>query len=345
MRVLLVAVLASALAAPALAATGWTSVDLVYASDDPASAAKIDRDIGHRIDRIWRTMDAGSRWSVAQAGPFGLVKDGATIEHSPKGSGRILIEVSVTPRAAVPSETVSSDALMQRLVDLLRSDVEGTLASLHQSAVAERRAELREAQSATKAAAQQVHRHVAQWGDLETERDVATSRLREAAADLANTRIERAVTSHRLDAVRGAVERAAKAADLREQLDALETEIANSDPDPDTLQRAKLEELRRRVLEAEKRSPPLETARQRVFDFEVELVGLEAREALLEPEVETLRARTSEIAAARRKAAELKRAVDSARGREVELESVVRKADKASRGTGLVVVRHSTSSR
>ena len=40
MKALLAAVLACSLAAPALAATGWTSVDLVYASDDPAAAAK-----------------------------------------------------------------------------------------------------------------------------------------------------------------------------------------------------------------------------------------------------------------------------------------------------------------
>jgi len=347
MKALFAAVLACALAVPAFAATGWTSVDLVYASADPAAAAKLDRDIGPRIDRIWNTMDAGSRWNESAAGPFGLVKGDATMEHSPQGSGRLRLQVSVTPRAALPSEAASSNALMERLVELLRSDIEATLASLRQFNVAEKRAALREAQSATKAATQHVRQHVAQWGDLETERDVATSRLRDAAADLANTRIERAVTSHRLKAARDAVERAAAAEDIRAKADALAAEIEKTDVPGAGRQRqlADLATLRSLLREAEKRAPPMESARQRVFDMEVELVGLEAREALLEPEVASLRARTSEIATARREAADLERIVDSARGREIELEAELRDAEKVSRGPALVIVRHSTSSR
>ena len=138
---------------------------------------------------------------------------------------------------------------------------------------------------------------VAESGAVSDRLASATDRLLSAERDAASVRIDRTVTAKQLDVARAAAHRAVQVARLRDDADHLAARAAEGQTaDAKRTLLEQLAELRRRIDDATAKSPSLDTARERVFDLEVSLVGFETREAALAEEVKALREAVARLA-------------------------------------------------
>jgi len=158
-------------------------------------------------------------------------------------------------------------------------------------------------------------------GGPPTQRAAAVAtRLTASEADLASTRVERAVTAKKLEAARAGAQRAVELARLRAEADEVERALREkagpleraAREKEELALREKLATLRRAIDEATARCPSLETARERVFDLEVALVGVETRESVLAAEIRALREASATLVPAVRRHDELSRKLASA---------------------------------
>ncbi len=343
MRILAALVLLLAAAVPALAGEATGGFEVRYAPDDQGLATEIDSDVLRLVDEVWRDLDAGKRWDPVVTGPFSTIKRDSIYVTSQRLTGFLEVEIVLNTTTDVPSERAATLALSRRFLEDLATALASAVERHRQFHITPLRSAMREASVSTKVAQQELAAYEAEWGDLEVERDVTASRLRKAAADLADARIQRAVLARQLERTRKAVESAAKAVRLRRQADAvrlrLESGSTLGDAEVESTLRKELLQLEALLDSIEQEAPALDEARRRTFDLEVELVGMEAKEALLRPEVAELRDRTRELGAARRAHQELLRTATARRDAETKLAEQLRAAELQTRNPTLVVTR------
>ena len=328
------------LTAPAFAGTATARFELRVVHEDAAAvAADVPGGLGKLVLDTWEGL-APRSWNDAAHGPYSLVRRSSHVVASGDGAGAVSVELTLSTSQAIPSERASARALATALASAARQAVDRRVGSIVLSRAESLASTLADEQRSVATADAAVVAFVDRWGDVETERETTASRLQATTAALADARVEQAVTAARLEKARRAVQRAAQAAELREELDRLERAAEQSDSEAGT---DVLAALREKLRQAEAGSPPLDVARRRVFDLDVELVGLEARIALLEPELHELRARSREIAKARRTLDALERAVESARAREQRADDELHAARRRVRGPFVVVAHLSDS--
>ncbi|MCE9638005.1 MAG: hypothetical protein K8T90_20075 [Planctomycetes bacterium] len=275
-------------------------------------------DCSRRLSAWWDDVTSPDRvpegWDEKKLGPWSLVtktSGGGFIEEKP-GLVRVILSVGSD---ALPSRKDAADAFARVVIDGLRRRVAERDGVGDRERLAFDAASLR-----SQAATAELESFIAQietphGGPPDRRVETLTARRDEIDRDVSQTRIDRAVTAKKLETARAAAERAVEIERTRRDADALEAkaaEQADAGPQRDALV-AKLATLRARIDELSKSTPSLDSARETVFQLEVELVGLEARGAVLAEERTALTAATAEARRDVPKHAQLVRQLDAAR--------------------------------
>lgn len=265
-----------------------------------------------------------SEWDAAKLGPFDIVARRAKLSTGisvlESGASRVSFTVRLDDDN-LPSGLDAVNAYAARLADSLQRAATDTAERLAAAAKAKLdapiaaaraqrlglEADLRAAEDAT-------------MGPPSLRLDSVTDRLLSAEREAATLRIDRTVVAKKLEAVRAAAQRAVELGRLRDQADAVGRRIDEGGPAPGREELvAQLAELRRRIDDGAAKSPSLDTARERVFELEVELVGLETRETAVLEELKALRAAVPDLTKQTRVCAGLTSAIDELRLRERDL--------------------------
>ncbi len=276
---------------------------------------------------VLETADRGvaapyaSEWDAAKLGPFDIVARRAKVSTgiSVLESGATLVSFTVRlDDANLPSGLDAVNAYAARIA----TTVEKTAGETIEKLAAGARARLDAPIVATRS---QRLAHEAELRALEDvtagppslRLDSVTERLLAAEREAATLRIDRTVVAKKLEAVRAAAQRAVELGRMRDQADAIERRIDETRTAPEREQlKAQLAELRRRIADGSAKCPSLETARERVFELEVELVGLETREAAVAEELKALRAAVPGLTKQVRQCADVTARIDELKTRE-----------------------------
>lgn len=281
-------------------------------------------------------------WDEKKLGPWSLVaktSGGGFMEERP-GFVRVFLSVGSD---ALPSRKDAADAFARAVIDGLRRRVAERDATGTREHTALDIAVMKARSEAVAVEAEIRAVETPHGGPPDRRVETLTARRDEIDRDVSQTRIDRAVTAKKLEAARAAAERAVEFERTRRDAEALEAKIADrgeDGPQRDALL-AKLATLRARIDELSKSTPSLDSARETVFQLEVELVGLEARGAVLAEERTALTAATAEARRDVPKHAELVRRLDAARAARDEAERAMSEwtAARNRRGDVFQVVR------
>jgi hypothetical protein len=319
-RLLAAAALAAA-AAPALAADPVEREALLaYAANDVTLQIDVHGRILVWADELLDPASPPPAWDAQKLGPWDVVVRRAGRAFEASTPGRLWLMVSLDPEG-LPSGAATADALAGRLVEGFRAKVEERARDVRRPAEAAAQRSVAAATDRRDLLVLEMRMVEEPHGGPPAQRAASTAtRLAAAETDLASARVERAVTAKKLEAARAGAQRAVELARLRAEADEVERALRDRAFPPERAAREKeeaalrdkLAALRRAIDEATARCPSLETARERVFDLEVALVGLETREAVLAEEIRALREAAAALAPAVRKHEELARKLSSA---------------------------------
>jgi chromosome segregation ATPase len=340
---LLIAVVA--LTSPAFAAEAESTFVIRFESGENAALQSLES-LSMTVSRAWTQLERPADWDDGACGAYSLVQRGADYRVRSPLPGEATVTVTIHPEEAVPSESRSAQALAQALLDRVMEDATQRLSAWRDRALSGARATSKSADERLMDAEVLARSHRHEWGDVATEHRMAAARLQEASADLARTRIDLAVASSRLEAARRAAERAEEAEKLRREADAIEKRIdAGRETDPPTVEklRERIALLRQLLAEAERLSPTLADARRLVFDLEVEVVGLEARKAALQPEIVEVRKRVVELVDAAASARVIEAELAGARTTRTEKREQLRELEARLSAAAVIVVTAPTS--
>ncbi len=304
-----------AISVPAFAEETVSTFTIRFTSNDAGALQDLES-LPMTVRRGWAHLAKGDRWDTQRYGAFDAVVEHSEFVVSAPLPGEATVRVSIAPTTPVPSESVSAQALAARLLEIIEADVAERLAGWRERSLLGQRASADASARRALEADVRATVHRKRWGDVATEHKMSVDRLREAASDLARTRVDLAVAARRLLATQAAAERAAEVEQIRRRADEIERKLDSKewrDADEASAMRATLEALRDALTEAQKKAPALDDVRRTAFDLEVETVGLEARRAALEPEIHVLRKRVIELVGAAAEARGIESALDAAR--------------------------------
>ena len=328
---IVLATIAASVAAPPVAARADdTSVAAALAASADRTCSfefggrdeELRDDCSRRLSAWWDEIldpskPAPAGWDETKLGPWSLVartSGGGFVEERP---GFVHVMVNVVAEG-LPSRMDAADALMRVIVAAFEARVRARADALTEPAYAPARQDLASAQQDADKARSGIREIVtAHGGPPERRADSIATLLNDAERDASRTRIDRAVTAKKLDAARAAAERATELVTLRRDADDLERRAASARPlDAATELTQKLAALRTRIDELAKTSPPLDAAREQVFRLEVDLVGLEARAAVLVEELKSLREEGARVQDDAQRHADLVRELSAAQSAE-----------------------------
>lgn len=311
---------AAALALIVCGALGSAALPAARADGDPvedAAAATSDRmctfavggkdeelrdDCSGRLAAWWDEIldpakPAPTGWDESKLGPWSLVartSGGGFVEERP-GLVHVFVHVAAE---GLPSRSDAADALIRTIVAAFEARVKTRADAVSAPPYLRAREDLDVASADLEKATRKVREVEAPHGGPPARRaETLATLLSDAERDASRTRIDRAVTAKKLDAARAAAERAGDLSRLQRAAEELQRRIEASKGDASGTGDlpAKLATLQARIDTLAKTSPPLDAAREEVFRLEVDLVGLEARSAVLVEELKSLRDEGSQV--------------------------------------------------
>jgi DNA repair exonuclease SbcCD ATPase subunit len=198
------------------------------------------------------------------------------------------------------SGAASVEALARALIEHLRSKV-ADLAAREQGRQRERiEVQVKSVETALARTESRLRDIEKEWGDPVAERELVRDRQRDARAAFSEAAIDAAVLRRQLERAKAAAARAVEVERLQRQADEVAAEVDRAEAGEREGLRRKLRELERVLDEARAKSPSLGSARERVFDLEVDLTAAEGRAELLERELGELRQRAGDLLRAER---------------------------------------------
>lgn len=283
--------------APAGGETLAGTFEIEYAADQPDLGRRIEGELSAWALDAPSTLQSAAPWEAAALGPRDVVARRVTVvvranEWLPRERrGRALVAVFLDPDD-LPSGAATLRAVGAHVEQLICRRIEEQAAVRRTADLESLTLDLRRATERADALEMELNEIESAWADPAVERTVALGRRTEAERELASTHVDRVVATQELAAAREVLARVA-------ETEALASEIESVEADGSLPSDAKiplLKSLRKKLAEARARNPSVESARERVFDLEIRLVGLESRETLLTSEVEALRQKLKELA-------------------------------------------------
>lgn len=264
-----------------------------YGADDPSLRAEADARLEGWLLLALDAADAPPDWNPSDRGPWDIVvrRTVARVDVLAEGHGRL--RVTVDPDG-LPSGAAAADGVAAAVIERLRRRIEDFALRRHTARLQPAERRFVEASAHVEHLTKELRGVEETLGEPPADRAAAlAARAHDLGTAIADARVEGAVVARRLEAARAAAERAAAVADLQAEAADLERSLERSD---DAALRERLGALRRRIVAATVKCPSLETARERVFELEVELVGLETRMTVLDEERRAVRAARTEAA-------------------------------------------------
>lgn len=252
-------------------------------------------DCSRRLSAWWDEMTSAENvppgWDAAQHGPWPLVVKSSGQGFVQDGPGVVEVFLNVVA-PELKSRSDTAEAFAWRLLEGLRTRVAARAAAVRDPAHGRATADnerARLAADALRLRSSELER--AHGGPPDRRSAFLWERLAASERDAAQARIDRAVAGKQLETARAAVDRAIDLDRLRRDADDVARTVA---AEPRAEARAALEQklaqLRAKVDELARTTPPLDSARVEAFRLEVVLVGLESRTTALAADVAELRA-------------------------------------------------------
>ena len=299
---------------------------------------ELREDCSRRLSAWWEELTAPdhppANWSEKDLGPWSLVvrtSGGGFVEERP---GLVHAIVNVVSEA-LPSRKDAADAFAAALLSGLRERVAARSDAPAETAEAHLRFEEVDLRLRSDAfAAKRESFEIRHGGPLDARADWLTARRADVERDAADTRIQRAVTAKQLETARAAAERVVGLERLRRSADDLERRIAAAPDAERAHMNDQLATLRDKIDELSKTSPSLDSAREQVFRLEVDLVGYEARAAVLGEERAELTEAQKLLRADLTGWTEAVRAIDAAEARLAEVRAQLAETRRNARVRG-----------
>ncbi len=317
------------LAASVLAAEERRTFRFEFGGDAPEVRGRVAEQLSRWQEDALREVTPGSAWNERDCGPFDVVRRNVLLQcvalkHDEACNDVDAEQLSVDvvfSDPGVPSASAATEAIAQRVAEWYRDRVQAVAAAARREVREPAEADVAKAEASARLAQADLTAFEAKAGDPSLDLDAASERLRRVAAELADTKIDRAVTARKLDAARDAAARAVAVRALEERVKDAEADVELAKQKPATYGDAlkALKETRALLADAAAKCPTLDDARARVASLEVDLVALETRDDLLSREAADLRKRLADLRASVRMHEALVRAVDTS----------VRSAEKA----------------
>lgn len=337
---LLTPVLALLPASVARADVRTETLVLTYSGGGDALRAEVNARARFWKESLTESLDPGDGWNEQDCGPFDVVAKRLSVTGvtTPATSSEIWLNVSFDD-SGLPSGKAALRAIGARLEAACRGAVESAHDDLTLPAL-----------EAVKRTGQQQSEELAVLDAkirfLTPDASDPPRQLEEVRAERArltreftDAKVAAAVATSELGAARSALERARKLLALERDVEA----ARRLPVDADAAAVKKLADLERVLDEARAGSPPLDVARERVFDLEITLVGAEQRRDALAEELTRLEEREAHFSAVAPDVTDLRERRAALASR---LDATRAAVDAAARARGVVnvtVVRHLVS--